>query len=409
MGGLTRRAFTASAAACASALCLGVHAAAQPIPIRDFAPVNVGDAIARENLRTISQLPPVTNLSFVYKYDPAIDSYVAQRDDLGSGMIVASRFNRKGGFAVMFSFAYYRLDQFDGNDSVALVVNVPSDRFNPASPRVDIGLAARTTADVTVSRFSGRYSILDNWDVGLAIPLVSVDVDSRYKVQVLGSAAEIKNFVASGVSTPAINGNTLIDGPLNRLGFPGGFNEGQNLGVGNIDLDTKVGLDSGVPGLNLGLQGNLRLPSANEDRFTGVQSTSIRALVLADYHVRNFGFYFNGGYEHDFGDDFLSNGQVAASVTLKPHRLVILETGIQGNFYDKAVDVFDSGAFARTQPGTVIVAGGSELGKNEVNIGGGVRFAPIGDLSVSAYVSAPLNDSGYRASGIFSLALDYPL
>jgi hypothetical protein len=397
------------AAACAWVSLLATCAAAQPIPIRDFAPVNVGQAIARENLRTISQLPPVTNLSFVYKYDPAIDSYVSQRDDLGSGMVVASRFNRKGGFALMFSFAYYRLDQFDGKDSVALVVNVPTDRFNPASPRVDIGIAARTTADVTVSRFSGRYSILDNWDVGLSVPLVSVDVQSRYKVQALSGPGAVQDFVAGGVATPDRGGNTLLDTQLNRLDLPDGFREGQNLDVGNIDLDSKVGLDSGVPGLNLGVQANLRLPTANESRFTGVESTSIRGLLLADYHVRNFGFYFNGGYDHDFGDKFMSNAQVSGSVTLKPHRLVILETGIQANFYDSAVDVFDSGALARTQPGTVIVAGGSALGKNEVNIGGGVRFAPIGDLSVSAYVSAPLNDAGYRADGIFSLALDYPL
>ncbi len=387
----------------------GVRAQSIPIPIESFAPVNIGAAIARENLKNISQLPPVTNLSFSYKYDPEIDSYVAQRDNLGSGMVVSPRFNRKGGFSVMLSFAYYRLDEFDGHNSTALVVNVPSDRFNPNSPRVDLGIAAKAAANVTVSRFSTRYTILDKWDVGIAVPLVSVDVSSRYAVQVLNGPAQISGFLSQRIDTPDPDGNRLIDTPLNHLALPGGFNEGGNVDIGNIELDSKMGFDSGVENLNLGVQTVLRLPSGNEDRFTGRNSTSLRGLVLADYRLGKFGVFFTGGYENDFNEAFLSNAMFASSVTFAAHRLVNLEIGVRANLYHESVDLFNSKDFSRALPGTVIVGGDSTLGNQQVSVGGGVRFVPYGDMSVSAYISAPVTSDGYRADGIFSLAVDYPI
>ena len=387
----------------------GVRAQSIPIPIESFAPVNIGAAIARENLKNISQLPPVTNLSFSYKYDPEIDSYVAQRDNLGSGMVVSPRFNRKGGFSVMLSFAYYRLDEFDGHNSTALVVNVPSDRFNPNSPRVDLGIAAKAAANVTASRFSTRYTILDKWDVGIAVPLVSVDVSSRYAVQVLNGPAEISGFLSQRIDTPDPDGNRLIDTPLNHLALPGGFNEGGNVDIGNIELDSKMGFDSGVENLNLGVQTVLRLPSGNEDRFTGRNSTSLRGLVLADYRLGKFGLFLTGGYENDFNEAFLSNAMFASSVTFAAHRLVNLEIGVRANLYHESVDLFNSKDFSRALPGTVIVGGDSTLGNQQVSVGGGVRFVPYGDMSVSAYISAPVTSDGYRADGIFSLAVDYPI
>jgi hypothetical protein len=99
----------------------------------------------------------------------------------------------------------------------------------------------------------------------------------------------------------------------------------------------------------------------------------------------------------------------ATSVTFAAHRLVNLEVGVRANLYHKSVDLFDSNEFSRTLPGTVIVGGDSKLGNQQVSVGGGVRFVPIGDLSVSAYITAPATNDGYTADGIFSLAVDYPI
>jgi len=388
----------------------GARADTVPIPIQDFAPVNVGAAVARENTRTISQLPPVTNLAFAYRFDPTVNTYVGERDDLGSGMVVSPRFNRAGGLALMYSFAYYRLDEFNGDNSAAVIVNVPTDRFNPNSPRVNLGVGTQAAADVTVSRFAGRYTILDRWDAGIAVPLVSVDMKSTYAVQVLNGQAEIDNFAANGVHTADV-GNTLLNTPLNRLAIPGGFSEGNNVDVGNIELDSKYGFDSDIENLDLGVQGTLRLPCTSdaEDHFAGRNSTSVKGLLLADYRVRRFGFYFNGGYEYDFNDEFMSNAVLAVSATVKPHPRWILEVGMRANFYDKNVDLFDSQQFSQVLPGTQVVVNNAVLGKDEINIGGGVRVNPYGDLSVSFYISAPATNDGFRADGIFSLSLDYPI
>ena len=75
---------------------LTARADAQPIPINQFAPTNIDIAVARTILQTVSQLPPVTNVGLSYQYDPQLDTFVARKGSLGSGMVPAARFARKG-------------------------------------------------------------------------------------------------------------------------------------------------------------------------------------------------------------------------------------------------------------------------------------------------------------------------
>lgn len=391
---------------------LGMAAAArveaQPIPISQFAPTNVDLAVARALLRTVSQLPPVTNVGLSYRYDPELDTYVAVRDDLGSGMVPAARFARKGAFTSVISFAWFELDDFAGKDSTSVVVNVPADRFNPDGQRVVLGVAARVKTEVYVVRLAGRYTILDNLDVGLTLPLVINDVTSRYVVQQLEGQAEIDRFARLGVRSPDV-GNTLIDTRLNRIAFPGGFNEGTNFDVGNMVLDTKYGFPLGLEDAAAGLQIELRLPTASQSRFTGTDTTSLRALLLANYQSEVFGLYFAGGYEQDFSTEVLSNGSLATGLTAQIVPRLLAEVGMQASFYRKDIDLFDSQRFAVVLPGTQIVAGNSLLGTKEVNFGGGIRFNPVGDLAVSAYATMPVSDDGYRPGQVVAISLDYPI
>lgn len=386
---------------------LAGRAGAQPIPISQFAPTNIDIAVARTILQTVSQLPPVTNVGLSYQYDPQLDTFVAAKGSLGSGMVPAARFARKGSVTGVLSFAYFGLDQFDGEDSASVVVNVPSDRFNPNSPKYNLGVSSRVTTDVYVARLAGRYTVLDNMDVGLTLPLIITKVNSRYVVQQLQGQQEIDRFVNRGVGSPDV-GNTLIDSPLNEIGLPGGFNDGTNFNTGNMVIDTKYGIPLGTPDFGVGFQVELRLPTASETRFTGADSTSLRGLFLANWQSEIFGAYIAAGYEQDFSTDVLSNGSVAASVTAQVTEYLLLEGGMNGAFYVKDIDLYDSSKFGSVLPGTTIVAGSSNLGKNEVNAGGGLRLNPAGDLSFSLYATTPVTDAGYRAGEVIAASVDYP-
>lgn len=383
-----------------------VSAAAQPIPISQFAPVNIDTAVARTILQTVSQLPPVTNVGLSYEYDRELDTFVPRKGALGSGMVPAARFARKGSFTAVLSFAYFGLDEFDGKDSAAVVVNVPTDRFNPNGTRYNLGIATRVTTDVYVTRLAGRYTFLDNMDVGLTLPLIVSNVGSRYVVQQL-EGDEIGTFARRGVRSPDV-GNTLIDAPLNRIDLPGGFNDGSNFDVGNMVLDTKYGIPLDADDFALGVQVELRLPTASESRFTGSDTTSLRGLILANWQSHIVGAYFAGGYEWDFSTDKLSNGSVAASITAQALEYLMFEVGMTANFYMQDIDVFDSGKFSTVLPSTQIVAGSSKLGTNEVNFGGGMRFNPVSDLSFSLYATMPVTDDGYRPGEVIAASLDYP-
>ncbi|MEW6273170.1 MAG: hypothetical protein AB1689_28155 [Thermodesulfobacteriota bacterium] len=396
-----------AAAFAAGVLAFAGAAAAQPIPISEFAPRNVDLAVARSILQTVSQLPPVTNVGLSYRYDPELDTYVAVRDDLGSGMVPSARFARKGSFTSIVSFAWFELDDFAGQDSTAVVVDVPADRFNPEGQRLTLGVAARVKTEVYVVRLAGRYTFLDNMDVGLTLPLIITDVTSRYLVQQLQGQGEIDQFARLGVRSPDV-GNTLIDTRLNRIAFPGGFNEGTNFDFGNMVLDTKYGFPLELEDVAMGAQLELRLPTASQARFTGTDSTSLRALLLASYQSEVLGFYLAGGYEQDFSTDVLSNGSISASLTAQILPALLAEVGMNANFYRKDIDLFDSNRFAVVLPSTRIVAGSSQLGTKEVNFGGGIRFNPVSDLSVSAYATTPVSDDGYRPGEIVAVSLDYP-
>lgn len=386
---------------------IAARAGAQPIPISQFAPTNIDLAVARSILQTVSQLPPVTNVGLSYRYDPQLDTFVAATGSLGSGMVPAARFARRGSITGVLSFAYFGLDEFDGDDSAAIVVNVPSDRFNPNSPRYDLGVASRVTTDVYVARLAGRYTVLDNMDVGLTLPLIITSVRSRYLVQQLQGPGEISRFARRGVTAPDV-GNTLIDAPLNQIGIPGGFNDGTNFNTGNMVLDTKYGIPLDHPDFGLGFQVELRLPTASESRFTGTDTTGLRGLFLANWQSEIVGAYLAAGYEQDFSTDVLSNGSVAASITAQATEYLLFEVGMNGAFYVKDLDLYDSSKFGLVLPGTTIVAGSSDLGKNEVNFGGGMRLNPAGDLSFSLYATTPVTDDGYRPGEVIAASLDYP-
>ena len=401
------RTFVLAAIASIGMFGLAPRASAQPIPISQFAPTNIDIAVARTILQTVSQLPPVTNVGLSYQYDPQLDTFVAAKGSLGSGMVPAARFARKGSITGVLSFAYFGLDQFDGEDSASVVVNVPSDRFNPNSPKYNLGVSSRVTTDVYVARLASRYTVLDNMDVGLTLPLIITRVNSRYVVQQLQGQQEIGRFVNRGVNSPDV-GNTLIDAPLNEIALPGGFNDGTNFNTGNMVIDSKYGIPLGTPDFGLGFQVELRLPTASESRFTGTDSTSLRGLFLANWQSEIFGAYLAAGYEQDFSTDVLSNGSVAASVTAQVTEYLLLEGGMNGAFYVKDIDLYDSSKFGSVLPGTTIVAGSSNLGKNEVNAGGGLRLNPVGDLSVSLYATTPVNDSGYRPQEVIAASVDYP-
>jgi hypothetical protein len=394
----------------AAMLTMASAAGAQSFPVQPqvFAPTNIGLAAAQAILRTVSQLPPVTNVGLRFRYDPALDTYVAVGDDLGSGMVPAARFAPPGTLTGIVSFAYFGLTDFAGNDSASLVVNEPSDRFRPNSPRVNVGLATRVVTDVYVTRLAGRYTIIDQLDVGLTLPLIVSSVKSSYLVQRLNGQDEIDQFARRGIGTPDVGGNTLIPPTSLNRGIVDNFMEGTNFDTGNMVLDVKYGLPLDLENVSLGTQVELRLPTGSESHFTGIDSTSLRGLLLASYQASLLGVYFAGGYEQDFSTQVLSNGYVAASLTANVWTRTLAEVGMNANFYQKAIDVFDSKRIPVVEPSAQVLVNNSNLGTDQVNFGGGVRVNPWQRLVVSAYATVPVTDAGYRPANVLALSMDYP-
>lgn len=372
---------------------------APPFPARLTAPVNLDTAVARATLQTLSQLPPVTNVGYGFEYDPDLGTFVRSRQGLASGMVPMARFNREGGFAGIVSFAYFNLNQFNGEDSSSFAM-----RPLGAPGNVAVGVSTRVATEVYAVRLAGRYTLLEKWDIGFSVPLLTVRTASQFRSQAI-RPAQVPSFLAQGTNFP-VNGNTLINAPLNQVDFPGSFNEGWNFDVGNVTLDTKWGLPIDSDEFAAGILGEVRLPTGSQDRFTGSDSTGLRVLLLASWQGEQFGAAFAGGYEQDFTTDVLSNGSVAASVSYRPAQVVLFELGMNANFYLQDLSLYNLGAIRGAFPG-IQIFNDTGLGTNEVNFGGGARYNLFDDVVLSAYGSFPVTDDGYRPEWVGSVSVDY--
>lgn len=390
-------------------LLLSVGAAqAQGQSVTAIAPQNLGLAINQANLRNLSMLPPVTNPGFSYEFDPQLGVFVSRRNFLGSGIIDAARFEKKGSLQLGYAFGYYQLNELNGEDVAAIVVT-QQNAGDP--PRTTIGAATRAEADVYASRFAARYTLLDRLSIGLEIPLLVVDVSSQFFSQELTSNAQKNSFLGQGLP-PSGDYNrpgTLFNGQVNQfLPFnqsPNSFNEGTNVDIGNISLDTKVGFSLGVPNLSTGFLAAVRLPTGSESRFSGTDSTGLRGLFLADLQVEDFAIYFEGGYEHDFSFNQLSNGILGLSGVYRPAPMGIVEVGMRANLYEQDISLYPTRQFNNA----TVVDGSSSIGRSQANVLVGGRLSPLDALVLSTYLSLPVTDAGFTYDvGVF-FAVDYVL
>lgn len=166
--------------------------------------------------------------------------------------------------------------------------------------------------------FSATWGIGDRFDLAVAVPFVSVDLEAEL-------ITSVQRLATEGFENP----------PQHQ--FEGGEDSatyraaGSAQGVGDLQLRAKLALARGTRGgFALGL--DLRLPTGNEEELLGTGATAARLQLLGSLNFGRFALHLNGGYtasdltdssEADLADEI--SASIAADIALHERVTLVAE------------------------------------------------------------------------------------
>ncbi len=180
----------------------------------------------------------------------------------------------------------------------------PTD-FNPAFER-DL-LQSNLSLDISsrASVFFATHGVTDNFDIGVAIPIVTVDLDARVDGRIFR--------LGSGTTTTTHSFDT---NGADRATFT---ESGSSSGLGDLSVRAKYNFLRGdVTSLAAGL--DLRLPTGDEDELlgTGATRTAFSFIYSGDYgrvspHV-NIGYTFSSGQSSAVASEIDVDATITGSI-----------------------------------------------------------------------------------------------
>jgi hypothetical protein len=317
---------------------------------------------------------------FTYQFDPTLG--VVTRSTESFGPIFADRAETigRGRVSLGFTYQHFSFDQIDGKDlhngelQVFFRHEPTSTLFGIAQPfffEADF-ISAKLFADITSELFvfTANYGLLDNLDIGIAIPIIRTEIKVR------------------GVAT--INRVATADQPdIHR--FADGTDSmtvrasDDSTGIGDIVLRGKYNFYKGGPvGLAAGL--DLRLPSGDDKELRGLDTVRVSPFLIASAHLFGIAPHVNVGF--DIGD------------TSKIENEFFYKVGFDWAALSRvtvAVDLLGRHILDNKRPKAGRPLGSTEISDSDIiNAAFGVKINPWQNLLVLLNVLIPLNDTGLR-------------
>jgi hypothetical protein len=372
----------------------------------------------------ISSLPPMSGQAFSYEFDPARDTYVRSKQ-LGPTSFRAPQTVGAGNLSVRFATSYFELA-----DSLSPIpYRIKTDEPPPGgTQRLDsvalFGLSAN--AKVGLVNLAANYGFTNRFEVMLNLPVVIVDAHAS---QVFSSSRSGLYLPPNGshvFSAPVFNNDvgkalqTLDNalkpgGPLvlrqetfSDLGFA--FNDGTHVGVGRIDIGAKGVLYSGTRA-QLAFAPEFFFPSPNEAEFAGSDSAAILPRLVGAVTVsRLLKLHVDAGYDFDFDHDELRRVVWNAGASI-PGPSVTFDFGLGGSKFNQGIQwtppVVHGARIQTFPPSTATALGDVRLGDNFVDFLGGFKVRLTDRYVLSGSVNVPVNNEGFRAAAVGTLALEY--
>jgi hypothetical protein len=283
-------------------------------------------------------------------------------------------------------------------------------RLNPffEGDLIEAALSAKVKTDTVA--FFATYGATDRFDLGVAVPILRVDLDAS----VLATVQRLATVNIPNIHTFVRGDATAVSNELRS--------QGSASGLGDVVVRAKYRLLDWAGGGGLAAATDLRLPTGDaEDLLGGATQSKVyvvasRASERLGQHV-NFGYTFSGSVGRGVSElgDLPDEVNYAAGAEYVAHPKLTLIGDIVGRSLPDAARLSVQAKtfqFVQVTGGPVMSTQFDEFeprsGALNLLFGTfGAKFNPVGNLLISGSVLFPLTDGGLRNRLTTTIGIDY--
>ena len=259
-----------------------------------------------------------------------------------------------------------------------------------------INVRPSLTLNLQSTAVFATYGVSDRFDVGVAVPVVYVSMKGSSNASILnvGGPPSGLHYFGTDPANPQYSASTSVSG--------------SHTGLGDVAVRAKAHVVDGER-VGFSILGDARLPTGDNDNFTGTGHVAIRALGILSAHLGDFSPHLNGGYAFRSGTDQTD----AALLTAGFDQLVGTKTTVAVDLISELptgtspLKLPQSITYVGTHAGTLAATNIPERTDDIVNLSAGAKFNLSGTMLVVNGI-LPLGNGGLQAhSGIFTLGLEH--
>ena len=332
------------------------------------------DTISNALLIELATLPISTSSGgFTYLFNSELGTRERASSSFGPFFVERALTSGRNQMSFGATFRYSRFDQLDGNELRSGTFVTTATQFRDEPAPFDVETLSLRIDTRTVTGFA-NYGISDRVDIGVAVPIVSMDVEGErintYRGQTIPQAAA--TATTTGVADMAITARAHL-------------------------------LGSRASGLTAGAE--VRLPTGREEDLLGTGEPAIRLLAIGSFEGTRAGAHVNGGYSWG-GISREAHYSAALTVAASDQFTVV------GEFLGRWVEGL--GRIARVtapHPSSIGVDTirllPTEIGTMTGMAVAGFKWNVSGRWLLNGNVLLPLTDRGLRARIVPAIALDF--
>jgi hypothetical protein len=349
------------------------------IPTGDFVQDARAAAATRDTISTfllveLGTLPVTSSASaFTYRLDRNLGTVVRSSDSFGPFLAERSLTSGllRGSLALTYQAASF--DTVDGRSLTDGTLVATASRLRGVAQPFDVE-ALSLDLDTKTMTLVGNLGVADRFDIGVALPFVSLSLNGR-RVDTYRGTALVQATGSASASGP---GDLLIRGKYNVL-----RRTGSGLAVG----------------------GEARLPTGDAQNLLGTGEASIKPRVIASVERDRVALHGDFGYTMGGLADELDYGG-AITVTGTPRLTLVGE--IAGRRLSSAGRLTETTEPHPALVGVDTIRLTSIEGATERLVGlVGFKWNIAGTLLLSANVMRPLTSAGLNARWMSTIAFDY--
>ena len=349
------------------------------IPTGDFVQDARAAAATRDTISTfllveLGTLPVTSSASaFTYRLDRNLGTVVRSSDSFGPFLAERSLTSGllRGSLALTYQAASF--DTVDGRSLTDGTLVATASRLRGVAQPFDVE-ALSLDLDTKTMTLVGNLGVADRFDIGVALPFVSLSLNGR-RVDTYRGTALVQATGSASASGP---GDLLIRGKYNVL-----RRTGSGLAVG----------------------GEARLPTGDAQNLLGTGEASIKPRVIASVERDRVALHGDFGYTMGGLADELDYGG-AITVTGTPRLTLVGE--IAGRRLSSAGRLTETAEPHPALVGVDTIRLTSIEGATQRLVGlVGFKWNIAGTLLLSANVMRPLTSAGLNARWMSTIAFDY--